>query len=188
MLVLNLTNCLKSVGCAADRSSVVGFVGDCHYYHYGAQQTEDQGWGCGYRTLQTILSWYQLKEQKLPCVPTLRSIQDVLINIGDKPEGFRNSRGWIGAFECGLIIQTLVKHDFRILHIPDGRFLDKDVHTLSEHFHQTGSPVMMGGRDDNFSKGILAISVHPLTTMLLVCNGHPSRKGGLVLPAASSIF
>ena len=27
------------------------------YYHYECDGFNDSGWGCGYRTLQTIISW-----------------------------------------------------------------------------------------------------------------------------------
>jgi hypothetical protein len=36
-------------------SEVVG--GDYEYWHYGCDSVDDRGWGCGYRTLQTIASW-----------------------------------------------------------------------------------------------------------------------------------
>ena len=31
--------------------------GDYEYWHYGCDGVDDRGWGCGYRTLQTIASW-----------------------------------------------------------------------------------------------------------------------------------
>ncbi len=31
--------------------------GDYDYWHYGCDGFDDRGWGCGYRTLQTIASW-----------------------------------------------------------------------------------------------------------------------------------
>ena len=31
--------------------------GDYEYWHYGCDKVDDRGWGCGYRTLQTIASW-----------------------------------------------------------------------------------------------------------------------------------
>ena len=33
--------------------------GKCEYYHYGVDGFNDSGWGCGYRTCQSILSWYR---------------------------------------------------------------------------------------------------------------------------------
>jgi hypothetical protein len=31
--------------------------GTYEYYHYGDQNFSDVGWGCAYRSLQTLLSW-----------------------------------------------------------------------------------------------------------------------------------
>lgn len=31
--------------------------GNYEYWHYGCDGVDDRGWGCGYRTLQTIASW-----------------------------------------------------------------------------------------------------------------------------------
>ena len=30
------------------------------YYHYMQDNMDDNGWGCAYRSLQTIFSWFQL--------------------------------------------------------------------------------------------------------------------------------
>lgn len=37
--------------------------GACRVYHYGCDGVRDHGWGCGYRTLQTIVSWFERKSQ-----------------------------------------------------------------------------------------------------------------------------
>lgn len=34
--------------------------GDYQYFHYVCDGVDDRGWGCGYRTLQTIASWMNL--------------------------------------------------------------------------------------------------------------------------------
>ena len=31
--------------------------GDYEYWHYNCDDFNDEGWGCGYRTMQTIISW-----------------------------------------------------------------------------------------------------------------------------------
>ena len=31
--------------------------GDYEYWHYLCDGTDDKGWGCGYRTCQSIASW-----------------------------------------------------------------------------------------------------------------------------------
>ena len=64
-----------------------------------------KGWGCGYRTLQTICSWVRhvLKSKReVPLVPSLCDIQQTLMDIGDKPSSFIGSREWIGSVEACL--------------------------------------------------------------------------------------
>lgn len=31
------------------------------YYHYGDQNFRDNGWGCAYRALQTLISWLHIQ-------------------------------------------------------------------------------------------------------------------------------
>ena len=58
---------------------------------------DDQGWGCAYRSMQTICSWIQLQylalkdpsskltgAGKLKSVPNHEDIQKTLVNLGDK--------------------------------------------------------------------------------------------------------
>ena len=40
--------------------------GKYDYWHYICDGVDDRGWGCGYRTLQTIISW---------CVNNLKEIR-----------------------------------------------------------------------------------------------------------------
>lgn len=57
------------------------------YYHYGDQNFNDQGWGCAYRSLQTLLSWFNSQHYcKLPKMLTITQIQELIdrINLGSK--------------------------------------------------------------------------------------------------------
>ncbi|EDW25288.1 GL19992, partial [Drosophila persimilis] len=44
--------------------------GNYHYYHYLQQQVQDKGWGCAYRSLQTICSWFVLQGYTNAPIPT----------------------------------------------------------------------------------------------------------------------
>ncbi len=70
-----------------------------------------QGWGCGYRTLQTICSWVKTQQQQsgrhAAEVPSLAAIQRRLVDIGDKESNFCGSKSWIGSVEVGLVVDTL---------------------------------------------------------------------------------
>ena len=55
------------------------------YFHYGDQSFNDHGWGCAYRSLQTVLSWLNLQNHcRVPVMPTLTEIQEIIdrINFG----------------------------------------------------------------------------------------------------------
>ena len=57
------------------------------YYHYGDQYQNDHGWGCAYRSLQTLLSWLNLQNHcKLSKMLTITEIQQIIdrINIGSQ--------------------------------------------------------------------------------------------------------
>eukprot|EP00038_Savillea_parva_P000458 m.96261 g.96261 ORF g.96261 m.96261 type:complete len:342 (-) comp10152_c2_seq1:78-1103(-) len=51
-------------------------LGTCRYYHYGCDGIQDHGWGCGYRTLQTIVSWHHRRSNTVDTAGTLRSHED----------------------------------------------------------------------------------------------------------------
>jgi len=74
-----------------------------------------QGWGCGYRSLQTLCSWAcntcsQSKPTDSnikPSVPSLKKIQSVLVELNDKPSSFIGSKDWIGSYEVFLVLDHL---------------------------------------------------------------------------------
>lgn len=47
------------------------------YHHYMQDRTDDSGWGCAYRSLQTICSWFRHQGYTEKPVPTHREIQQV---------------------------------------------------------------------------------------------------------------
>lgn len=71
-----------------------------------------QGWGCGYRTLQTICSWFISNESianNEKIVPTINKIQRIIDEVGDKTSIFVESKNWIGTFEVSLIHLSIVR-------------------------------------------------------------------------------
>ncbi|KQJ91629.2 hypothetical protein BRADI_4g39067v3 [Brachypodium distachyon] len=46
--------------------------GSYEYYHYLHDGIDDNGWGCAYRSLQTIMSWYRLQQYSSINVPSHR--------------------------------------------------------------------------------------------------------------------
>ena len=83
--------------------------GNYHYYHYLQQQMQDKGWGCAYRSLQTICSWFLLQGYTERAVPTHLEIQQYLVKIGDKPQNFKGSSQWIGKFFFLILLKKVLK-------------------------------------------------------------------------------
>ena len=74
---------------AIENDNTDGFQGRLRYYHYGCDGHNDREWGCGYRTLQSLLSWVQLNRGLDRDIPSLTKVQDLLVEIGDKLPSFR---------------------------------------------------------------------------------------------------
>ncbi|XP_063225005.1 ufm1-specific protease 1 [Bacillus rossius redtenbacheri] len=161
--------------------------GSYTYYHYGCDGVSDEGWGCGYRTCQTLCSWVrgQQSGQHAPPVPSIRDIQDVLVRLGDKPPHFAGSRDWIGSVEVCLVLDQLYAVPCRILHSPHGT-LGQQAGALAAHFRDRGSPVMMGGDLDCSSKGVLGAHVSGDHTYLLVVDPHFSGRAGAAAELVSA--
>ena len=80
--------------------------GDYYYYHYNQDNFNDAGWGCAYRSLQTVISWFILNTSvgKNLKVPTIPEIQTILVKLGDKDKKIIGSTDWIGAIEVNLVL------------------------------------------------------------------------------------
>ncbi|CAN7999752.1 unnamed protein product, partial [Ixodes hexagonus] len=90
----------------AGAAGVACVKGGYAYYHYGCDGVNDRGWGCGYRTLQTLCSWVRKRRKTdLVCpVPSIAQIQEALVKMGDKPSSFLGSRDWIGSVEASMCL------------------------------------------------------------------------------------
>ncbi|KAG6594061.1 Ufm1-specific protease [Phytophthora cinnamomi] len=121
---------------------VDGFYG---YYHYMQQGKNDKGWGCAYRSLQTLASWLFVQHFTKQRYLSHDEIQNALVKMGDKPERFRGSTEWIGSLEVGYVLDELFGVTFRSLSVSSGAQLPDVARELIYHFETQGTPVMMGG-------------------------------------------
>ena len=119
--------------------------GSYEYYHYMQDRFDDNGWGCAYRSLQTLCSWFRLQNFVAAAPPTHREIQEVLVKIGDKPKEFHGSCSWIGAVELSYVLDELYGISSKILTVSSGYDLPSRARELARHFDLVGTPVMMGG-------------------------------------------
>ena len=115
------------------------------YFRYNEDGMADSGWGCAYRSLQTVCSWFRMQGYTDKAEPTHRIIQNVLIDIGDKPKTFIGSAKWIGSLEVGYVLENYLGIKSRILSVNSGDEMDTLASQLIQHFRTNGAPVMIGG-------------------------------------------
>jgi len=119
--------------------------GSYEYYHYLQDKFDDRGWGCAYRSMQTICSWIRIQGYTQLNVPTHREIQRMLVDMKDKPASFVGSREWIGAIEIQMCLDKLYGLSCKILRVSSGAELAYKGAELARHFDTQGTPVMIGG-------------------------------------------
>lgn len=141
---------LKDVHIRIPSSGVSGGVvslvqGSYEYHHYLQDGFDDSGWGCAYRSLQTIISWFRLQHYTSIDVPSHREIQQALVEIGDKDPSFIGSREWIGAIELSFVLDKLLGVSCKIINVRSGAELPEKCRELALHFENQGTPIMIGG-------------------------------------------
>ncbi|XP_058049140.1 ufm1-specific protease 2 isoform X1 [Ahaetulla prasina] len=119
--------------------------GTYSYHHYMQDCIDDNGWGCAYRSLQTICSWFKHQGYAEKAIPTHKEIQQALVNVGDKPPNFVGTCQWIGSIEVQLVLNQLLGITSKILFISQGSELASQGRELANHFKTEGTPVMIGG-------------------------------------------
>ncbi|XP_054805421.1 probable Ufm1-specific protease isoform X2 [Prosopis cineraria] len=119
--------------------------GSYEYHHYLQDGFNDSGWGCAYRSLQTIISWFRLQNYTSIDVPSHREIQQSLVEIGDKDPSFIGSREWIGAIELSFVLEKLLGVTCKVINVRSGAELPEKCRELALHFETQGTPVMIGG-------------------------------------------
>ncbi|KAG7485398.1 hypothetical protein JOB18_009685 [Solea senegalensis] len=115
------------------------------YHHYMQDRMDDNGWGCAYRSLQTICSWFQQQGYVEHPVPTHKEIQQALVDVGDKQSSFVGSRQWIGSIEVQAVLNQLLSVTSKIMFVNQGSELASKGRELANHFLTEGTPVMIGG-------------------------------------------
>ncbi|XP_053274313.1 ufm1-specific protease 2 [Pleuronectes platessa] len=126
------------------------------YHHYMQDRMDDNGWGCAYRSLQTICSWFQQQGFVERPVPTHKEIQQALADVGDKQSSFVGSRQWIGSIEVQLVLNQLLGVTSKIMFVSQGSDLGSKGRELANHFLTEGTPIMIGG-------GVLAHTILGVT-------------------------
>ena len=140
--LVNVHEGLRDPGVGGRRSLVDG---EYEYCHYMQDRFDDNGWGCAYRSLQTICSWFRRQHYTAAPVPTHREIQETLVRIGDKDPGFVGSRQWIGSFELSYILDDLLDVACKVITVAAGADIPSKAREFAHHFETQGTPIMIGG-------------------------------------------
>lgn len=118
--------------------------GKYSYHHYMQDNFDDNGWGCAYRSLQTLCSWVRFQGYSEHPIPTHNDIQKYLVSCGDKPSNFIGSRQWIGSTEVSMCLNEFMKVDSKIMFVKSGGELAQNGPELAMHFEIQGTPIMIG--------------------------------------------
>ena len=151
-------------GEAASSSSTTHLVnGSVRFYHYGQGGIRDHGWGCGYRTVQSILSWIQPAELP-PSIPELQQILDGATSDGTTS----GNNSWIGVPDAVVLLDVLHDASVRILPLRSGADALAHMPTLAAHFDGGGGPLMVGGGGDVYSKTVVGVRVGAEAALLIL--------------------
>lgn len=115
------------------------------YHHYMQERFDDNGWGCAYRSCQTIVSWFRFQGYTDLAVPSHREIQTALVDVGDKQKNFIGSKLWIGSIEINNVLNHLLGVTSKIMFVSKGSDLAMKGRELANHFKEQGTPIMIGG-------------------------------------------
>ncbi|CAD5228671.1 unnamed protein product [Bursaphelenchus xylophilus] len=124
---------------------VATVLGRYDYHHYMQDNFDDSGWGCAYRSFQTVFSWLRLQGFTDKPVPSHKDIQECLVEIGDKPASFVGSKKWIGSMELSFCLSQMLGIESKVLTTNSGTEIAEHARTLIFHFENHGAPVMIGG-------------------------------------------
>jgi hypothetical protein len=127
----NVHSTIRDKHGVAGASDVALVQGSYVYYHYMQDAFDDDGWGCAYRSLQTLVSWLRLQGYTSATVPNHREIQQCLVDIGDKEAKFLGSKQWIGSMEVGFVLETRCGIQSRFISVSSGAEMASKVRRFS---------------------------------------------------------
>lgn len=145
--------------------------GPLRYYHYNVDGSNDSGWGCGYRTVQSILSW--MSPESPP--PSIAELQHILAQASGAEA---SATAWIGVPDAVVLLDELKEAAVEVLPLKSGRDMESQMSKLAAHFDAGGGPLMIGGGRDVYSKTVIGVRSHPRSELLIL---DPHYVGGASL-------
>ena len=125
------------------------------FCHYNMDGYNDSGWGCAYRSIQTMLSWFISNFNVSDSIPLIEELQSILKKSDYSFQDLHiGSKQWIGCIEAGIILRE-VSHGW-ISHKILSAFTIEELEDLfmnevHKHILNVGSPVMVGAGDYAFT-------------------------------------
>ncbi|BAM41740.1 uncharacterized protein TOT_040000122 [Theileria orientalis strain Shintoku] len=127
------------------KSSVNLVIGNYQYYHYTQCGVNDAGWGCCYRSLQLVCSWYLLRYCTPKLVPSHSVIQQVLKDNDLSHKDLKiGSSTWIGTVESGYFLNWYLGYTYKTLYLNDVSEFRNYNMVIADHFKKEGSPIIVG--------------------------------------------
>mmetsp|Transcript_85699 Transcript_85699/g.245962 ORF Transcript_85699/g.245962 Transcript_85699/m.245962 type:complete len:581 (-) Transcript_85699:120-1862(-) len=115
------------------------------YSHYMQDNTDDNGWGCAYRALQTSVSWYRMQYYTEKDIPGIQDIQRLLKRIDEAHKDIViGSKKWIGTVEGMYLLQDYLGVECKMMYCQDTSDMASQVPQMLNHLATEGTPIMMG--------------------------------------------
>jgi len=137
--------------------------GSYEYFHYmqwsGHGQEEkyrkaydDCGWGCAYRSLMSIISWFRLQGYTTLPNPTHLEIQQTLVDhCGQDPKDLLGKKMWLGSQDIAYYLDHALGVTCKTEVFNSGDDVGAGGRKLAHHFETQGTPIMIGGGELAFT-------------------------------------
>ena len=127
--------------------------GSYEYFHYmqwtGHGQSgytkpyDDCGWGCAYRSLMSLISWFRLQGYTTYANPTHYEIQKVLVeHCGQDPSTLLGKKMWLGSQDLSYFLEYALGVTCRTEVFHSGDDVSSGGRKLAHHFDTEGTPIM----------------------------------------------
>ncbi|CAD98638.1 SPAC25H1.04/CG16979-cterm -like; cysteine protease [Cryptosporidium parvum Iowa II] len=136
--------------------------GDFYYYHYNHDNFKDIGWGCTYRSLQMVFSWYLINNYTNKHILTIPEIQDFLRKNDPTHSNLEiGSKIWIGTVEASYLLMMYLGISCKLKYFYDIEEFLKDYNTISDHFQNVSTPIILSIGDYSYLLVAIQISKDP---------------------------
>lgn len=132
--------------------------GDFYYYHYNQDNFKDSGWGCTYRSLQMLMSWYLVNNYTNKHVLSITEIQEFLKKNDPTHHNLQiGSKSWIGTVEASYLLIMYLGISCKLKYYYGVEEFLRDYDTIFDHFQKVSTPIILSV--GNYSYFLTAIQI-----------------------------